>query len=287
MVFVGNQVLTAPSETSIQMKRIIVTPAGRRRYLEILVEHLARQKNDFDFWHLWANTNVPEDLEYFDTLASKYSWICVVHLPETVDTVSNMNIYKFFEIDSADPGALYLRLDDDIVFLSPNFVEDMFNYRSKNTENFLVYANIVNNSVISHIHQRFGNVKYPRKVGYECMDDIGWNDPVFADILHRQFIDDIRQSKTRKWACFPKWILDRYERVSINSICWRGADFAEFGGIVGEDEELWLAVVKPAELSRPNVIFGGAVCAHFAFYTQRAHLDTTNILEEYKSLAVM
>lgn len=33
-------------------KCILITPAGRRDYLQILVKHLIKQKEDFDEWHL-------------------------------------------------------------------------------------------------------------------------------------------------------------------------------------------------------------------------------------------
>ena len=38
------------------MKRIIVTPAGRKRYLAILIKYLVKQKHSFDSWQIWCNT---------------------------------------------------------------------------------------------------------------------------------------------------------------------------------------------------------------------------------------
>jgi len=37
------------------MKRILVTPAGRKKYLEILFNHLKNLKNEFDEWILRVN----------------------------------------------------------------------------------------------------------------------------------------------------------------------------------------------------------------------------------------
>jgi len=45
-----------PDDYSQKPKCIVVTPAGRRRYLEKLVKCLELQKDDFDEWHLWENT---------------------------------------------------------------------------------------------------------------------------------------------------------------------------------------------------------------------------------------
>lgn len=54
---------------------IVVTPAGRERYLRILVKHLERQKADFDEWHLWDNAQTQEDRDYINQLTREYSWI--------------------------------------------------------------------------------------------------------------------------------------------------------------------------------------------------------------------
>ena len=57
------------------MKIIVVTPAGRKRYLKILLKNLQKQKNDFDEWHLWENTRNKEDEIYIKELEKKYDWI--------------------------------------------------------------------------------------------------------------------------------------------------------------------------------------------------------------------
>ena len=57
------------------MKIIVVTPAGRERYLKILLKNLEKQKNDFDEWHLWENTRNKEDEKYIRNLEKEYDWI--------------------------------------------------------------------------------------------------------------------------------------------------------------------------------------------------------------------
>lgn len=37
------------------MKRIIVTPAGRERYLEVLLNNMIKCKDEFNEWHLWID----------------------------------------------------------------------------------------------------------------------------------------------------------------------------------------------------------------------------------------
>ena len=262
------------------MRRIVVTPAGRRHYTSLLFAHLKSQKSDFDEWQIWLNTTNADDIAYFRELERNNPW--VVCKPLTVPINGSMSIYSFFK-ECQDASSVYLRLDDDIVWLEPGFVRAMFDYRLAHEEFFLVYGNIVNNALISHLHFRFGNVQYTRNPGYACMCPVGWGDADFAKTLHERFIAAVRSGTTNSWK-FKSWNLYDYERVSINCISWLGSEFAKFNGDVGRDEEQWLSVDKPKQLRKPNIIYGGALCAHFAFYSQRDKLDRTNLLQEYTTL---
>lgn len=237
----------------------------------------------FQEWHLWMNTNVKEDIAYCRGLAETHPWIKVIEVPN-ITCVSNLNIHKFFKF-ACDEDAVYCRLDDDVVFLEHGFFDKIFAFREEHSEPFLVYGNIINNAIISHIHQRNRRFSYHTLGGYTCMDPIGWNDPMYAENVHRAFIQDVKGGNLSKWhSSFNVWDLCSYERVSINCISWLGKTFKEFDGVVGEDEEHWLSVDKPHMLGKPNIIYGGAIAAHFSFYTQRNHLDNTDILDLYKGL---
>lgn len=262
------------------MKKIVVTPAGREKYLSILHRYIerAKQKGSVDEWHVWLNTSVPSDVQYIKSLASE--WI-KVHEIENITNYSSATICHFFK-KAADPDAVYIRLDDDIVYVEPDFFDRIFEYRIKNPEPFLVYGNIINNAIISHLHQRNSLVKYHKLCGYECCDPVGWNDPKFAETIHRAFISDLHNGKLEQWhSSFREWHCLSHERVSINCISWLGSTFQTFGGQVGSNEEIWLSVDKPKSINSHNVILGSAIVVHFAFYTQRPHLDSSDILNEY------
>ena len=83
---------------------------------------------------------------------------------------------------------------------------------------------------------------------------------------------------------FGEWILWANEPVSINCIGWKGSEFAEFGGVVPRDEEVFLSHTKPAELGRRNSIYGGFVVVHFAFRPQRADARVESLLPEYAAI---
>lgn len=271
------------------MRRVVVTPAGRERYLSLLCAHVesAHRAGHIDEWHLWLNTHVPSDVAYIRGLPPRLGdWVRVVEADAPVREVSSENICHFFR-HAADPGCVYVRLDDDVVYVEPGFFQAIVAFRLANPEPFLVYGNIINNAVVSHLHQRNGRFRYDRLGGYACMDPTGWGDPLYAEAVHRAFLEDVRRGRADRWRrSFAEWHCLDNERVSINCIAWLGGTFREFGGQVGRDEEQWLATEKPRALgpAAHNVIFGGALVAHFAFFTQREHLDATDLLEQYRAL---
>lgn len=263
-------------------KRIIVTPAGRGRYLEVLYEHLKAQRGSFDQWLLLMNTNHATDIGFCERLAARNEdWIDTRYAEGSDPNRGNLNIHVLLNAWARDPDTVYLRLDDDVVFLGKNFVETMFQFRLANPEYFLVYGNIINNAIVSWIHQKLGNFEFEPHSGYNCTDGIGWNNPQFAKALHEAFL---RDPTDPKWTSFERWIATEYERVSINAISWFGKDLADVP--VGEDEEQWFSVHRPSELKRRNAVCGRAVCVHYAFHPQRDFLDNeTDVLAQYKALA--
>lgn len=268
-------------------KVVVVTPAGRKRYMEILLPYILKEKGVVDEYQIWINTNNEEDIAFFKDLEIKYKKL--IKLDYTVynekhEKYDNLKIYKFFK-NCIDAKTVYLRLDDDIVYLEDNYIEKMVRFRIQNKEPFLVYGNIFNNAVIDSIMQKNGYYPDIEQINYDCLDRIGWEDPESAEKKHRFLLNNyILQNKSFKRA-FDTWILKDYERVSINSICWLGDTFKEFEGIVDRDEENWLSVIKPQQIGKPNVINGSAFCIHFSFFTQRDLLDRTDILQKYKQIS--
>jgi hypothetical protein len=227
-----------------------------------------------DEYRLWANTTDVEDLKYLDDVATnQYPGFVVV------ETQSNSSIYP----SCVEKDTVYVRFDDDVVLIdSPSAFVDLVRFRIANPQYFLVYGNIMNNAIVSHIHQSLGNLNLDAGVAeYDCADEMGWKNPRFAANVHLQVLDG-PLSRFH----IDTWNLPDHERVSINCISWLGSDFAEFGGVVGSDEEQWLSVDRPKESQTTNCIFGGFVCVHYASDTQRDYLDKTDILKLYRERVV-
>lgn len=259
------------------MKIEIVTPAGRQRYLEILFLHLESQKADFDQWTLWLNTTDQADIAFCKKLEKENSWIKTIDLD--VPHSGSYSIASFFKY-AKDSNTLYIRFDDDIVWMQEDFIKKMQKFRIENTEYFLVYGNIINNAIIDHIHQRLGALNCSNSiVNYNCFDSVGWENADFAEIKHKNFLEKL-SSNNLDFYKFKKWDLFFNERASINCISWFGKDFQNLGEF--EDEEQFLSADYPKSKGLINTIYGEILCSHFAFYTQRERMDNSNILEQYK-----
>jgi len=259
---------------------VVVVPAGRKQYLEILIEYLLKLREVIDEVRFWINTINENDIKYMESVNKKYpDFITLEYL--TIKHNNNLSIYSFFK-NCKQYDTVYVRFDDDVVMIDDiDAFKSFLKFRIENSNYFLVYANILNNAVISHLHNRFGTINTDKGIaGYSCLDNLGWKNPEFAINLHNQILtkNDLKSFRFNKF-----WILHHYERVSINCISWLGEEFAKFDGIVGQDEEQWLSSDKPKLISKKNVIFGDFVVVHYSFFTQRSEIDKTDILSRYKN----
>lgn len=265
-------------------KVVVVTPAGRKCYLELLIPQIQNLRNYVDEYRLWVNTTNKTDIDYMESKAREDSEFIKLEYC-SVPVNGNLSINSFFK-NCIEPNTIFIRFDDDIVMLdTPDTFKKFVEFRIEHPEYFLVFGNILNNSVISHLHQRFCNFNLNKGiVGYHCGDPNGWVNGDFAINLHEQILENPDLSR---FHLKNNWLLYSFERVSINCISWLGSEFAKFNGIVGThgtDEEQWLSSDKPRSDNKMNIIFGDFCCVHYAFFTQRPSIDNTNILERYKKI---
>jgi hypothetical protein len=273
-----------PMTDNVGMKRVIVTPGGRKSYLDILLRYLVRAKSagEFDRWILWVNTQNIADMQYMQSLADFYDFIEIRKL--TVPYEGSYSIHSFFA-ECVDEDTVYVRLDDDIIFIEPGAIDQLIQFRLANPQYFLVVGNIVNNAILSYIHQHLGAIGRDfGNTAYSCLADLGWKRPAFAHYVHMEFLKQLKAGNVDAFR-FPRWILQDFERVSINVISWLGSEFRKFGGKVDRNEEPWLTVDKPKSIGKRICIYGEGLFSHYAFYSQRPELDWTDILQRYAAIA--
>lgn len=275
------------------MKRIIITLTHRLDNIKLFAKLLDNQINDYDEWHIWFNSrdnNIKNEI--LQLINSRKGSIII---PNNSDPDRGLaNVPRFWKQDSTDNDAVYIKLDDDIVWMEPGFIRKMFEFKTQNTNNFIVSANVINNAITSFLHVRTGHLsintfkngllgKLPCTDNFLC--PYGWANPNFAEQLHLAFIEDIKQNNYQKWY-LPNWILDLQQIISINAISWIGSDMHMFLNTMdmGENDEFFIMNYGSIRLNKLNIIYGQAICAHYSFHTQKAYLDKTNILKEYFNL---
>ena len=256
-------------------------PVGRKKYFEIQVKYLLKLRHLIDEHHLWINTNNKEDLNYFDELCYSYpDFFKKITVPfDEQAGYSTQNVCHFYTLFN-DPETIYCKIDDDIVFMEVEAFEGYIKHRIQNPQYFLTFPNIINNPLNHFILQHTGafSCKYFPAVKYDSTNH-AWSDYRYAMNSFYQF-ETHRKAKELNKLKFDDWVLCDYERHSINFMAWFGKDFAKIEK-VGYQDEPWMTQIKPAELEKPNCIYGKFIVVHYAFNVQREKLDLNKDILDY------
>lgn len=258
-------------------KIVCNTAAGRRRYMQYLIP-LVVSSDLVDRYDIWVNTNDNVDIEFFTLLAEKFPKINLVWQPEgIVDGINSINsFYKY----CTEEDTIYIKLDDDIVWMEDDFFQKIVDFRINNPQYFVVSPLVINNAICTYILQLANKIKLSTYMNAASNHRIMWKKGTFAVQLHNWFINEyLKTGRVNELYCGEHTIA--MNRFSINSIVWFGSDMKKFDGIVPGDDEEFLSCIKPAQLNMPNAIDGNTIISHFAFFTQRIILDKCKILEQY------
>ena len=259
-------------------KVVVAIPAGRKRYMELLLPQLLREEELIDEIRFCVNTNVAEDLEWMKAQVAANPKI-------TIDGRLGEQPYDAYALRGfwdglQDPKTIYIRVDDDVLWIQPGFIKSQLDFRVNNPEYLFVYPNLINNCITDHLHMKMGLLDLGEKrIGYDYYDNVGLSDPWVAEKKHRDFLEHIHANRLDEYR-FHKWVLTENEKMSINSLCWFGRDLV--GIQVAPDEETQISVEIPVSLGKKNAINGNALAVHFAFHHHRATLDETDLVEKYR-----
>ncbi len=101
-------------------KVVVNTAAGRRRYMQYLIPQVVAC-DVVDRYDIWVNTNDMTDIAFFQRCAEHFPKINLVYQPDGV--VTGIRSINAFYKNCVDQDTIYLKLDDDIVWLEPAFFE--------------------------------------------------------------------------------------------------------------------------------------------------------------------
>lgn len=258
-------------------KIVVNTAAGRRRYMQYLVPYVV-SSGIVDRYDIWINTHNGADIEFFKRIAEQYPVVNLVWQPDGV--VNGISSINAFYKTCVEQDTIYFKLDDDIIWMEPNLIEKMVDFRIENPSYFVVSPLVINNSLSTYLLQLEGKIKLDQYYNSSASHSVLWKSGTFASDLHTWFID--RYLKTGKW---EDLYVGKKEmgmtRFSINAILWFGDEMRKFAGIVPGDDEEFMSCIYPTKIGVSNAWNGNAIMSHFAFFTQREQLDKQNILEQY------
>lgn len=260
-------------------KIVVNTAAGRTRYLRLLIPQVL-SSDIVDRYDLWVNTLDKMDIAFFEALSHKYSKINLIwHPRKEINGIWGMNdFYKNCQEDKT----IYIKLDDDVVWLSDNFFNEICEFRISNRHYFLVSPLVINNGISTYILQNEKKLEFNRY--FTCQPyDLRFLNGYFAEELHRWFIENY---------LIPHRIEDIYcgihnialQHFAINAIVWFGEDFKKFDAKVEGWDEQFLTLSYPVTNNLINCFDCNTVIAHYSFSHQNEYLDKTCILKKYSEI---
>jgi hypothetical protein len=186
-----------------------------------------------------------------------------------------------------DPEALYLRLDDDIVFVEPGFFERFVERAMMERGKALWFSPVViNNAICNWLLKYFSGVSIVGPITAQAMCPYSWGTANFPKAMHPVFIEAVRSGRIDAFRIPDQRI--RLSRFSINAFGFFGADKVALGERFYPpegNEEDWLSAALPVFTDRYGIVFGNLAVAHFSFFTQERDLLRTGILDNYYELA--
>ncbi len=273
----------------------IVIPAGRERYLSIMKKFIYRKMEEglIDSLDLWLNTVNPSDIAYIELMAAENPKVKIYRLDEAItptwESYNALQTHKFFKFSHQD-DTIYIRLDDDIIWVAEDAIEKICQARIDHPNAFAIYPNIINSTMCTSWHQEIGALSEeagivrredPKDLDYAYLDAFNYTSTALINHIHNTFKRRYEEGSLSAYY-LPSKSFDDFKHFSICSIAWWGKDKVSPGAL----EESQMAHELPKGFNRPVWFAGDALMVHFAYHTQRTELerDYPHHFQFYKSI---
>ena len=145
------------------MKVSLVTFAGRQDTMEIMFAYVKAYKKYWDSYYIYVATYVATDIECIERFAQSVNEehgqvVHVVYCPDELNTDISCVWNRAYK-ECQDDDTVYLKLDDDIVYMDESLFTDFVDFRISHPEYLLVLPVIINNQFASWYLQQKGLVK--------------------------------------------------------------------------------------------------------------------------------
>jgi hypothetical protein len=304
------------------MKLILITFGGREVSLRILFTYIEKYKKYISEYRIYVATTKQSDIDFMESFAKLHDFVKIIYTYKDGNKILNDleliwdNAYTTCQEDDE----VYIKLDDDIVYLEENLFTDFVKYRVDNVEIPILYPIIINNTVINSKLQDLDIIQLSQKThlvknwpsafasAYEYIKShpgeqlrlqdlvpesnilcpVAWGNFQYCYKLHLQFLDDMNNDNLSKYRV-ENWTLKNCEPASIACISWLGSSLKKYinqYGPVKRDEQWWSVFIPTWTVER-NVVHGNTIVSHYAYYRQREQgLDSTPILSMYYDYAL-
>lgn len=240
----------------------------------------------------------------------------VVYCPDELNTDKSCVWNRAYK-ECQDDDTVYLKLDDDIVYMDESLFTDFIDFRISHPEYLLVFPVIINNQFASWYLQQKGLVKSAEttvigdtwKLTYqqikevvstcdatslklnalvpenEILCPVSWGSIQFCKDVHESFL----VNNCSDLFHVDNWVLDNCEPMSIQCCSWLGNTLKSVTNQYGSvfQDEPWFTIYAPTWTSMRNCMFGKTVVSHYAYYIQRERgIGLTDILQRYRQYAV-
>ncbi len=175
---------------------------------------------------------------------------------------------------------ILIKCDDDIVFMDLGKLADFIDFRRKNSQYYLISANVINNGVCAYFQQKEGNI--PLELMQLEMPDMGfggslWKSADLALSLHNHFLD-----QPQKFLSNKEEVIEWQQRVSINFIAFLGSDLNHMWDF--NDDEGDLCFKSRLRSGKPNCIYTPLIVAHLTFGPQDQGFPISDVVNRYRIL---
>jgi hypothetical protein len=305
------------------MKLVLLTFAGTKAHLKILFSYIIKYKKYINEYKLFVATTNKEDIDYMVNFKNNNEdFVKLEYYKENGNIIlDNKNkIWDYAYSICQDEDTIYLKLDDDIVYMEESLFTDFIRYREKSKAP-LLFPTIINNSYFSNLfsnnktYNNSNNLKgniltswpdtYERikpivnsqrgskniKIGKitqlnEVLCPISWGNLNYCVGLHNLFIDKVKKNEIQSFYLENHIVPNRFP-VSICCCSWKGKDLNRINNLVGNvfDDEPWWTIWMPTWLNEDNEVYGKTVVSHYSYYKQRElGLGNTDILSKYNDI---
>ncbi len=260
--------------------------------MSILVEYVRREveRGIVDEYVLYMNTpdEALSDREYGLELGKRYPWITIQERPMRHPGPIQRSTGYFYR-SATDSDTVYVRLDDDIVYLEESAIENLVTKRLEAPAPVAILGTTWNNAIISYFFQQQGTIPLEwGKCEMYCMDSVGWANGEFAVKIHNLLLDKAEAGEARDLRLYMDYSLQPGTQFSVSCFASLGSMYGglkEPGVLIPDEEESWHTIHEPLKRGIPNLVTGDALVSHFTFMPQRAHVLNSDTLQRYEALA--